>query len=118
MSEYIGRTTGMNIWIFPVVDEFTHRGYPVTGYKVQDTGTAIQTHSMRQDTDYRTVPVTHGEDSGRSVYNQDRSIFLHFRLETVGNGGEQSKVMTPDKRPSLGQLPVTLRQDRQVMLQS
>ena len=85
---------------FPVLDEFTHRGYPVTGYKVQDTGIAIQTHSMRQDMDFQTVPATLGGDSGKSVYSQDRNIFPHFRPEMVGSGGELSKVILPDRRHS------------------
>lgn len=70
------------------------------GYKVQDIGTAIQTHSMRQDMDFRTVPAMHGEDSGRSVYNPGRNTFLHFRPEMAGSGGELSKVTVPDRHHS------------------
>ena len=85
---------------FPVPGEFTHRGYPVTGYKVQDIGIAIQTHSMRQDMDCQIVPATHGEDFGRSVYSPAGNTFPHFRPETVGSGGELSKVTVPDKHHS------------------
>ena len=87
----------MSILTFPALAEFTHRGYPVTGYKVQDTGIAIQTHSMRQDTDCQTVPAMHGEDSGRSVYSQVRNTFQHSLQEMVGSGGGLSKVTVPDR---------------------
>ena len=90
----------MSILTFLALDEFTHRGYPVMGYKVQDTGIAIQTHSMRQDMDFQTVPATHGEDSGRSVYSQGRNTFPHFRPETLGSGGGLSKVTVPDRHHS------------------
>ena len=72
----------------------------MTGYKVQDIGIAIQIHSMRQDMDFQTVPAMHGEDSGKSVYSQDRNIFPHFRPETVGSGGELSRVTVPDRHHS------------------
>lgn len=85
---------------FPVLGEFTHRGYPVTGYKVQDTGIAIQTHSMRQGTDFQTVPAMLGEDSGRSVFSPGRNISLHFQPEMEGSGGEQCRVTVPDRHHS------------------
>ena len=85
---------------FPAPVEFTHRGYPVTGYRVQDIGIATRILFMHPDTDYQTVPAMRGEDSGRSVYNQDRSIFLHFRPEMVGSGGERCRVIAPGRHHS------------------
>lgn len=90
----------------------------MTGYKVQDTGTVIQTHSMRQDMDCRTVLAMRGEDSGRSVYSPGRNIFLHFRPEMAGNGGEQFKGMILDRLLSLERLRAMLKQVKPVMLQS
>ena len=85
---------------FPVLDEFTHLGYPVTGYKGQDTGIVIQILSMRQDMDFRTVPAMHGEDFGRLAYSPGRNTFPHFRLEMVGSGGERCRVIAPGRHHS------------------
>ena len=100
MSGFNGQIIGTNILIFPVLDESIQQGYPVTGYRVQDIGIATQILFMHQDTDYQTAPVMHGEDFGKSVYSQDRSIYQHFQLETAGSGGELYKDIRQDRHHS------------------
>lgn len=100
MIVYNGRITGTSILTFLVLVEFIHRGYPVTGYKGQDTGIVTQIHFMRLGMDFQTAPVTHGEDSGRSAYSRDRITFPHFRPEMLGSGGEQCRVIAPGKHHS------------------